>query len=374
MTATMKAAQAGGEHWGLAAKTCIGILEPFPAGANLGLLYVTPGFADDLSSIVTFLRETTPITHWFGAVGHGIFGPISEVREGRAMAIMVGQVEAGALCPFERFDPTDSAGFVALHGAWLARQSAITGLVHGDPREPEMPGMVAGLAAAGNAFLIGGLTVAGENPAQVCGKVIGSGLSGVLMGDRVRLATGLSQGCTPIGPLHRVTEAVDSVVMALDGAPALEALKAAAGDIIARDLKRANGYIHIARPVEGSDGHEYVVRGLLAIDTRRGWLAVGERLCVGDRLMFVRRDASAAQRDLKRMLTDLAKRIDGQPIRGGVYVSCVARGAQMFGGDSRETEMIFDALGPFPLVGFSASGEICNDRLYGFTGILALFL
>ena len=36
--------------------------------------------------------------------------------------------------------------------------------------------------------------------------------------------------------------------------------------------------------------------------------------------------------------------------------------------------MIRDALGDFPLVGFSAGGEICHDRLYTYTGVLALFL
>jgi small ligand-binding sensory domain FIST len=36
--------------------------------------------------------------------------------------------------------------------------------------------------------------------------------------------------------------------------------------------------------------------------------------------------------------------------------------------------MVRDALGDFPLAGFFANGEICNERLYGYTGVLALFL
>ena len=31
-------------------------------------------------------------------------------------------------------------------------------------------------------------------------------------------------------------------------------------------------------------------------------------------------------------------------------------------------------LGEFPLVGFFANGEISNNRLYGYTGVLTLFL
>jgi small ligand-binding sensory domain FIST len=191
----------------------------------------------------------------------------------------------------------------------------------------------------------------------------------------VAVATGLSQGCQPIGPPHRVTEVVDNVIMGLDGRPALETLKAEAGDIIARDLKRAQGYIHVALPTEGADDpHDYQVRNLLAVDPRRGWLAVGERMDSGDRLMFVRRDPLAAQQDMRRMLRGLARRLDGRVPAAGLYVSCVARGAPLFGDDNGEAAMIGELLGTFPLVGFAAAGEICHDRLYSYTGVLILFL
>ena len=40
----------------------------------------------------------------------------------------------------------------------------------------------------------------------------------------------------------------------------------------------------------------------------------------------------------------------------------------------RERSLIWDELGDFSLAGFYANGEISNDRLYGFTGVLTLFL
>jgi len=375
MSTALKAAQAAGSHWGLAAKSCIEALTPLPDAANLGFVYVTEGFADDLSSIVTFLRETTPVQHWLGGVGYGILGPDGEVQEGRALTLMVGHVADEALRPFSGFDPANPDDFLAEHGDWLSSQSMVTGLVHGDAREPHLGEMIAGLAAAAPAFLVGGLTAASEAPTHVAGRVVGAGLSGALFGDGAPLVTGLSQGCQPIGPVHRVTEVVDNVVMGLDGQAALDLLKEEAGDIIARDLKRAAGYIHVAQPIEGSDNpHDYVVRSLLGIDPKRGWLAVGGHLVNGDRLMFVRRDPNAARHDLNRMLDGLAARIGDRPIKGGVYVSCVARGAHMFGHEGAESEMIHDSLGDFPLIGFSASGEICHDRLYGYTGVLLLFL
>jgi small ligand-binding sensory domain FIST len=349
-------------------------MNPLPEGANLGFLYVTEGFADDLSSIVTFLRETTHVDDWLGAVGYGVFGPDGESRDGRTLAVMLGHVEDDAARPFDEFDPADPSSFRARHGAWLDRQGAVTGLVHADPRITDVDAMIASLAESGHAYLIGGLTAASPKPSRVSRRVTGSALSGVLFGDGLRIAVGLSQGCSPIGPAHRVTEAIDNVIMELDGRPALDALKSEAGEIIARDLKRAAGYIHVALPVDGADRVDYVVRSLLAIDPERGWLAVDEALAADDRLIFVRRDSNAAQKDMKRMLAGLAGRIENRPVRGGLYISCVGRGAQMFGRQGREIEMIHEALGDFPLIGFAAAGEICRDRLYEYTGVLALFL
>jgi len=361
-----------GGHWPAAVKAALEALGPLPAGANLGFVYVSQAFAEDLSSIATFLAETTRLRDWVGAVGHGLLG----VKDGEAaVTLLAGAFPDGGFHLFTGYSPDDGPAFLSDHGAWLRSQHAVTGLVHADPREPLVVEMVSGLAETADAYLVGALTHSGEAPSQVAGRMVSSGLSGVLFGDAVPLAVGLTQGCHPIGPPHLVTEVVDNVVMGLDGRPALEVLKEEAGEMIARDLSRAAGYIHVALPTEGSDNlNDYATRNLMGIDPKRGWLAVGERLLSGESLMFVRRDANAAQADMTRMLTGLKTRLAGRVPRGGLYISCIARGASMFGAADRETEMIAEMLGDFPLIGLSAAGEICHDRLYGYTGVLALFL
>ena len=52
----------------------------------------------------------------------------------------------------------------------------------------------------------------------------------------------------------------------------------------------------------------------------------------------------------------------------------MARGPNMFGDEGKEMSLIRDHLGDLPLVGFYGNGEISNNRLYGYTGVLALFL
>ena len=73
------------------------------------------------------------------------------------------------------------------------------------------------------------------------------------------------------------------------------------------------------------------------------------------------------------MLRDLQRRVRGG-IRAGVYYTCLGRGRYQFGENSEELRMIQEELGDFPLVGFFANGEISHNRLYGYTGVLTLFL
>jgi len=73
------------------------------------------------------------------------------------------------------------------------------------------------------------------------------------------------------------------------------------------------------------------------------------------------------------MLAALKQRTAG-PAKAGLYYSCVGRGPNLFGTNSEELGLVREALGDFPLVGFFGNGEISNDRLYGYTAVLTLFL
>lgn len=366
-----RVAHASGD-WARAAKDCVTQLEADPGEANLGFLYVTDVLADDLPSILTFLRERTGIEDWVGTVGVGVCATGSEYFDAPAMAVMTGYFAPGSYRVFPAIS-ADIGSFQAENGDWVAAAEPKLGLVHADPRNPRNPALIGELSDATSAFLVGGLTSSRRGYDQVAGDITRGGVSGVLFSGDVAVATGLTQGCQPIGPVHTVTTGFGNVLAELDGEEALAVLANDAGEEVNEDLADRIANVEAAFPVAASDTGDYLVRNLIGIDVERGLLVIGERVSVGDKILFVRRGEAEAVADMSQMLAQLHRRIEGAP-KGGVYVACVGRGPAIFSPANRELDLIRREFGDFPLVGFSANGEICHNRLYGYTGVLALFL
>jgi small ligand-binding sensory domain FIST len=345
-------------------------------GANIGFLYLTEPAAPALPELVRALTEHTGIESWVGGVGLGICSTDKEIFDQPAVVAMT------AVLPpddFRIFSATDDPGsdLPRRHAAWMETAQPILALVHADPRCPDLPRAAIEVAAASGAFLVGGLVshrCVGPLLARTPGHdgLGGNGVAGLMVAPGVAVATGLTQGCMPIGPVHRIDEARDNVVTIIDGRPALAVFAEDIGPGLVNDLRRVGGLIFVGLPVAGSDTGDYLVRNLLAIDPGRGWLVLGAEVVSGDAILFCRRDPESARRDMVRMVRQLAGRLDGPP-KAGIYVSCVARGAALFGDAGVETQLIREGLGEFPLIGFFANGEISRDRLYGHTGVLTLF-
>lgn len=379
--ARFKAATASGTEWSAIAKDCLDRLGDV-GGCNLGFLYVTDALADHATSIVTLLRGITGIRDWVGTAGIGVCGTGQELFDQPAIAVLCATLPEDGFRLFPVLSG-DLEPMRRMAGGWLDRHGASLALVHADPRNQHVPDILGSLEEASGAFVVGGLTSArgqifpqftipGNTATMTSGPVADGGVSGVLFAPGVAVATGLSQGCSPIGPVRTITACEENVLVEIDGRPALDAFKEDIGDLLARDLRRVAGYIFAGLPIAGSDTGDYVVRDLMAIDPRTGWLAIAERVQPGQRVLFTRRDRDSAETDLRRMLKGMKRRLSGAP-KGGVYVSCIARGPNLFGSASEELTIIREEIGDVPLAGFFASGEISHGRLYGYTGVLTLF-
>lgn len=366
MTSPFRFAHAAHADWQAAAEACIAQLGEIPEAATLGFLYVSDAWSAELEAILAFFRSATGVPHWTGSVGVGICATGTEYLDQPALAVMLGEFEPA---DFRILPPLRASADLAA----LADGDAYLALAHGDPANGHIQELITGLSThVASGFVVGGLSSARGETAQIADEVVRGGLSGVLFSDRVRLATGLSQGISPLGPRHLVTTANKNIVGSLDHRPALDVMKEEIGEVLARDLRRAAGYIYVGLPVRGSDTGDYLVRNILGVDPQNNLVAIAEHVAPGDMLLFCRRDQQSAEHDLLRMLNAIGAQLGG-PIRGGVYCSCLGRGQHMFGTQHRELRLIRDTLGEFPLVGFFANGEISHDRLYGYTGVLILF-
>jgi small ligand-binding sensory domain FIST len=357
------------------AERCVASM-PTMDGATLGILYTTESAGSVMPELVTSLAAHTGIRSWVGGVGLGVCSANTEIFDQPAAVAMTAALPTDG---FRIFAATDDPGsdLPRRHAAWIEASQPTLALVHADPRCPDLPRAAIEVAAASNAFLVGGLVshrcasplLARTSDGEGLG---GNGLAGLMLAPEISVATGLTQGCMPIGPVHRIDEARDNVVMVMDGRPALAVFAEDIGPELTSDLRRVGGLIFAGLPVAGSDTGDYLVRNLLAIDAGRGWLVLGAEVAAGDTILFCRRDPESARRDMVRMVRQLAGRLNGPP-KAGIYVSCVARGAALFGDTGVETGLIRETLGEFPLIGFFANGEISRDRLYGHTGVLTLF-
>jgi small ligand-binding sensory domain FIST len=346
-------AHAAGGNWRECVERCADRLGR--PGAGLGFVYFSDALVDFSGEILAVLRERTGVSDWVGTVGTGIVATGTEYQDEPAVAAMIADLDSSSFGIFSGKIP-------------VKKEAAHFAVVHADPQAPDVPGLVADMSAkVASGYVVGGISSSRTRNVQVANDVVSGGLSGVALASQVAVATRLTQGCSPFGPRYRVTACEENVIATLDGKPALEVLLG-----VADEKQIRAGKILAGLPVRGSDTGDYVVRNLVGIDPRAKLVAIGEAVEIGDEIVFCRRDAAAAREDLGRMLASI-KQAAPRP-RGALYFSCVARGEHMFGSRGAELGLVRQALGDVPLVGFFCNGEICHDRLYGYTGVLSVFL
>jgi small ligand-binding sensory domain FIST len=224
----------------------------------------------------------------------------------------------------------------------------------------------------------------------------------------------VTQGCQPVGPVRRITEAQNNAIATLDGVGALDCLLEDL-DLAGREprdalprirqtlvgLSDADAFSSLGGPARsdrgqrfrGSFGPDTRVRHLVGLDPARRGIAIADVVETGMQLAFCQRDTEAARRDLVRVCAEIREEVEpevplpatlahpgrsepaapGGGIAGAVYVSCSGRGGPHFGAPSAELAIVRHALGEVPLVGFFAAGEIARHHLYGYTGVLTVF-
>ncbi len=352
---------------------CLNQLGSIPPEANFGFLYINDHLTASAELILEKLKQATNIEYWVGTVGIGIIASDTEYYDGPAMVVMLADFNEADFHMLPNFC-TDTAALTGELTDWCSANDFNVGLLHADPTNPSSQTILNNLADNIPAsFLVGGVSSSHHQNIQFSNQVMYGGISGVVFSQAIPIMTNLTQGCTPIGKRHIVTQCDSNIVHTLDDQPALDILREEVGETIAQDWQQLAGTIFAGMVNKNSDLDDYSIRQIVGIDIDSKLVAIGDYLSHNDEIIFCRRDGNSAIEDMERMLLELKSRISS-PIKGGIYVSCLGRGREQFGDNSEEARFIHTVLGEFPMAGFFANGEIHKDSLYGFTGVLILFV
>ncbi|MEQ1535972.1 MAG: FIST C-terminal domain-containing protein [Burkholderiaceae bacterium] len=313
---------------------------------------------------------------------------------------------------------------------------AHTALIHADSSMPDAAEMIAELSdRTRTGYLFGGFAASRSQSVQfavggngningqgAASGVFAGGLSGVAFSDEVLLLSRVSQGCQPLtangSKTRKITACDGNLVTELDGEPALDVLlhdlnvsleqpQEALEAVRATLVGISNDNQNVSHP--GIFGSDVRVRHIIGLDPAKRGVAIAEAVQTGMNLAFCQRNVAAARSDLVRICAEIREELESQSqpeeiawgdnaglaeladrsfqygqadngglppkrIAGAIYVSCSGRGGPHFGGPSAELQIVRKALGDVPLVGFFAGGEIARHHVYGYTGVLTVFM
>jgi small ligand-binding sensory domain FIST len=363
--------------------------------ASLGLVYLTDAYALRVDSLLAELTQRWPGVHWVGSVGVGVMASGVEYFDEPGLVLMLCDLPQGSFEVFNGRQP-------------IRPDFAHSALVHADPSTHDLGELITELAGrTRSGYLFGGLAASRSRCVHIADGVFEGGLSGVAFASEGALISRVTQGCQPLGRSRRITASDRNLVLTLDGAPALPLLLGELGVSLDQPQKAMAALRTTLVGVTDSDdavlsrggqfGADTRVRHLIGLDPARQGIAISELVESGQQLAFCRRDVAAARRDLVRICAEIREELEseamapalpatgqsdapdagqaaGSRILGAIYVSCSGRGGPHFGAPSAEALIVQHALGDVPLVGFFAGGEIAHHHLYGYTGVLTVFV
>ncbi|MEF3367712.1 FIST N-terminal domain-containing protein [Methylocystis sp. 9N] len=373
-------AHAGGADWKVALGSCwaqIGSQLQDGARPKLGWCYLTDHYTPAAGNILDSLQQRLPEVHWVGAVGVGVGADSVEYFDEPGMALMLADLPPESFKVFSGQKPLEAGanGF-----------EAFTALVHADGSNPDLPIQLKELSEkTATGYLFGGLSSARNQPLCFADEVLLGGLSGVAFGPETPVFSRVTQGCQPIGPQRAITRAEGNYLVTLDNARALDCALEDLGlspevpdpELRAELAETLAGLVDAgedasARP--GQFGANTEVRHIVGVGRKGGLLVIAEQIKAGMQLAFCKRNAEAAKHDLLRIIGEVRAQAESAGgVRGALYISCSGRGGPHFGQPHAEFEMVRQALGDAPLIGFFAGGEIARHHLYGYTGVLTVF-
>lgn len=351
---------------------------------DLACVFFSSHHAEQAEVLARVLTETLRPNLLIGCSGEGVIAGAEEFETAPAITVWAAVLPDVHLHPLRSsFSPTQDqfhlsgwpepgvadASFLMLADPFTAPIQDVLGIL-----EERYPGgkVVGGLAGGGQE--------AGMNRLILNDHVLDGGLVGVRLAGAMEIRPIISQGCRLIGDRFVVTKAERNLIHELGGAPALERLQAVFESLAEDDQHRAHRALHLGIVIDEHRNRfergDFLIRNLLGADRTTGAVAIGDVVQEGQTVQFHLRDAESATEDLHALLaSDRAGH--RQPALSALMFSCCGRGQGLFGRPNHDAAATMERLGPIPLAGFFAQGEIGpvghRNFLHGYTASIALF-
>jgi small ligand-binding sensory domain FIST len=354
---------------------------------DLTFAFVTHHHAKNFPSMAAAIRERLGGGILIGCTGETVIGGAREFEDGPALSLWSGILPGADLLPFQlEFAETpdgfmcgglpddlgDRAGetravFLLGEPFTSVPQSVVDLLADELPNIP----VIGGQASGGNP---------GENRLFLNDHEIDQGAIGVVLRGGPKVRSVVSQGCRPIGAPFVVTKAERNVVYELGGAPPMQRLQELFHLLPPRDQKLVEGGVHIGIALneyqESFLRGDFLILNVIGVDKKSGALKAGGAIRVGQTVQFQIRDGETADADLKRLLERYSSENPRLPAASLLF-SCNGRGSRMFTAKDHDAALIQSHLGPLPLSGIFAQGELGpvggKNYIHGFTASIALF-
>ena len=350
---------------------------------NLSVVFVSAAYGEAIRPTLENLSDLIDTDCLIATTAEGVLANNKEYESDPAVTVWMASLPGATITPLalEHVQTPDGGTFLGWPNELDWPMNAGLLLV-ADPFSFPVDDLIRRLAEDRPGLpIIGGMASGGSRPGSntlvVNRQTYDAGAVGVIIGGNVRIRPVVSQGCRPIGQPFVVTRAEDNMLFELGGEPAFARLQQLYGTLDDQDRQLVRSSLHVGRVAsEYQDRFErgdFLVRNVVGADPETGVVAVGDCIRTGQTVQFHVRDATTAHDDL----VELLRRNAGPTTVGGLVFTCNGRGSRMFKTASHDARCLQDILGPLPVAGFFAQGEIGpigqKNCLHGFTASIALF-
>ncbi len=361
-----------------------------PSPVTLGLVFMSPQFFPYARQTLEILRVHARIPLLAGCSSTGLIADTNEIEGASGIVLGLYSLPGADLKEFrftqKQVDEASSTTY------WQAETGVEPNHTNGwlvfiDPFHLDAESWIRSWNESYSTLpALGGLAsgVFSDQTTQIYlnGDVFEDGGVAISVGGDVKLASVISQGCTPIGETWTLTRVEHNLIRQIANRPAYAVLEDTFKKLSPAEQQKARGNLFIGLVVNEylEDFHrgDFLVRNLIGGDPNSGVLAVGATPRAGQTMQFQRRDAAAAEEDMNELLARTKNELAHTTIYGGCLCCCNGRGQSLFRRPNHDAEMVQQRLGPVGLTGFFCNGEIgpigVKNFLHCYTASLALFV